>query len=404
MTESKSAKRHPRLLVATEFPPNASGGGPAVVRQMLKGWPTDRIYWWSCLEQRDQRFGQKVAGHHVAKIPRRLYPEQRWARQKSWLLENVWNHWAARHFRATLSSVKPDVVWVIPHFWSILPLAQALSKAVVPFHVSLHDYPDSLRSVARVGPRRAAGLAAMADRLYANAGTRDAICAPMVADLRQRTAADGNVCRAGLEPGDFDYLVRRCTPTLEEIRIAYAGTIIVEAEFAAFVASLNRVRSSLAKPILLEITGAHSYVGRSWFDCSWMKELGNLAEPALSEALRRCTWGFAPMGLEDDDPRYNRFSLPTKLISYLANGLPVITLGHPSSSLVKIAQAYAIGTCVTGLEVRELDEALRHALVHHDPWARFGGEIQRCARTEFDATRMRNLLHECWFRIGERRP
>ncbi len=40
----------PRLLVATEFAPNMPGGGGsgAVMRQMLKDWPAEKLFWWSC--------------------------------------------------------------------------------------------------------------------------------------------------------------------------------------------------------------------------------------------------------------------------------------------------------------------------------------------------------------------
>ncbi len=51
------------------------------------------------------------------------------------------------------------------------------------------------------------------------------------------------------------------------------------------------------------------------------------------------------MALDDDDPRYNRFSFPTKFINYLAAGLPVITLGHPESSVVRMASEYQVGLC-----------------------------------------------------------
>ena len=116
----------PRLLVATEFPPNASGGGPAVVRQMLKGWPVEKLLWWSCLPETDQRFSQKTAAYAVARIPQKLYPHRRARLQKSWLLEHFWTPWAAGHFHKTLMAFKPDVIWVIPHGWSIPPLARGL--------------------------------------------------------------------------------------------------------------------------------------------------------------------------------------------------------------------------------------------------------------------------------------
>ena len=81
----------PKLLVATEFAPNSPGGGPAVVRQMLKDWPVERLFWWSCFPDQGRHFGREVAAHRVARIPPKLYPHRRWCEQKSWLLENVWS-------------------------------------------------------------------------------------------------------------------------------------------------------------------------------------------------------------------------------------------------------------------------------------------------------------------------
>jgi hypothetical protein len=387
----------PRLLVATEFPPNASGGGPAVVRQMLKGWPVDRLFWWCCLPERNKHFSQEVAACRVAVIPPRLYPNRRLRPQRSWLMEHVWTRWAARHFRKTLRQFSPEVVWVIPHCWAIPPLAAALPYAGVGFHVSMHDYADLRGCVSRFGADRSRRMAALADKLYSSAATRDAISPPMVADLRARTGCDGMVSHAGLEQNDFERLGMKRQKPPDEIRIAYAGTIIVEETFGVFVNALARIRNQLRAPVWLDFLGRYSNRQRGWFDPSWMREHGNLAEPELSRVLRECTWGFAPMSLSDDDPRYNRFSFPTKFISYLAAGLPVITLGHPESSAVKMAQKYPVGVCMTSGEPAALHRDLLAALSIQDPPAEFGLEILRCARAEFDADRLRSTLYQCFF-------
>ena len=395
--------QHPRLLIATEFPPNASGGGPAVVRQMLQGWPVDRLFWWSCLPEQDKHFGQETAAQVVTAIPSRLYPNQRWAREKCWLLENLWTHWAARHFRETLDAFKPDAVWVIPHAWSIPPLAAVLPNARIGFHTSIHDYADVQGNAARFGSERTQRMAGLADQLYAKATTRDAISHPMVADLQARTGCDGVVSHAGLEADDFAWLAGKTPRATAQIRIAYAGTIIVEETFELLVSTLARIRSQLPLPVKLLFFGAHSYQSRRWFDSAWMFERGNLAEPALTLALRECDWGFLPMSLTEADPRYNRFSLPTKLISYLAAGLPLITIGHPESSAVKLASAYGMGICSTSAQPDVLGRELLAGLSLKSPWEVFGAEVVRCGKTECDAQRMRNRLHDC-FRICSGQP
>jgi glycosyltransferase involved in cell wall biosynthesis len=387
----------PRLLVASEFPPNAAGGGPAVVRQMLKDWPVKRLCWWSCLPDRDRHFGRQVAAHRVARIPPRLYPHLRWCKPKSWLLENVWTPWAAGHFRQTLRELKPDVVWVIPHGWAILPLARVLPESKIGFHVTVQDYADFAYSVSMFGAARCRWLAVLQERLYARATTRDATSHPMVDDLQARSGRPAaQVLHAGLEPDDFARLAESPATLADKIRIAYAGTIHVNDAFELFVTALKSIRNRLPLPVTLEFFGDHSYRTRRWFDAAWMNEQGNLPAEQLTAGLQKCSWGFSPMALTDENPRYNRFSFPTKFISYLAAGLPVITLGHPESSVAKMAAAHEVGVCATTNNSDELGKQLLAALSAPNPKMKYHAGIQRCAALEFDACRMRAILGECF--------
>lgn len=384
----------PRLLVATEAWPNGPGGGLAVIRQMLKGWPVENLYWWGCLSREDQISRQKVAVHRVATIPAKLYPNRRWRAQKSWLLERLWAPWATRHFKRTLADLKPDVVWVIPHCWAIPPVARVLSGGKTAFHVSIHDYMEIRGVIEKFGIDRSRRMAAMADHLYASATTRDAICQAMADDLRARTGAVGSINRAGLEQEEFDYLAGAPKRNDGPIRIAYAGTIIAEDTFALFAGALARIREKLPRPVILDFFGDHSYRSRPWFDSAWMKEHGNLTARELSGALKDCDWGVSPMKLEDDDSRYNRFSLPTKFGGYLAAGLPVIAIGHPESTVMKMSSQYAVGLSITDRNPEKLGGQLLEGLSEREPKTKYRAEILRCATAEFDARRMRAVLHE----------
>lgn len=384
----------PKLLVATEFPPNIPGGGGTIVRQMLKDWPVEKLFWWSCQPDVHKQYGQSVSAHAVATIPRRLYPNRRARGLKCWLLEKFWVPWATRHLRATLASIQPDVIWAIPHCWSIPPLSNVLLRANVPFHVSVHDYADCGHWVTSFGLKRCHWRLKQADQLYARATTRDSVSREMSEDLKARTGAAGGINRSGLESEDIKALQTLSASPQDAIRIAYAGTLVVEQEFALFISVLEDVRRKLTRNVSLEFFGDHSYRNRPWFNSTWMKEHGNLSKPALFQALKNFSWGFSPMRLTDDDPRYNHFSLPSKFVSYLAVGLPVITLGHPESTVVKMALQYQVGLCVTDGNLENLHARFLAALSEPNPRAKYHAEIQRCALTEFDAWRMRAALYD----------
>ena len=178
------------------------------------------------------------------------------------------------------------------------------------------------------------------------------------------------------------------------IRIAYAGTIIAEKAFAIFVNTLGKIRQQLPRPLTLDFFGDDAYRSRSWFDSSWMKEHGSLSSQQLSKALKECTWGFSPMELTDDNPRYNRFSLPAKFTSYLGSGLPILTLGHPESTVIKMSMRYQVGLAMTGDDLEKLGVQLLAALSEPNPKTKYRAEIQRCALAEFDARQMRTTLYE----------
>jgi hypothetical protein len=389
-----------KLLVATEFPPNASGGGPAIVRQMLRDWPADDLFWWSCLPDRDQRFGQKIAHHFCATIPRKLMPHRRLTRAKSALLDWFWRPFASTHLKKAIRQVQPDVIWAIPHNWSIPPLTRVLPTSGVGFHVTMQDYVDIHGHQGKFGSARCSRMAEEADRLYATATTRDATSHPMIEDLQRRTGAKAmQMLHAGLEPEDFDFLAHkssRVTSSSTAIKIAYAGTILVEEVFELFVSAIEEIRKSFPRRVELHLFGAHSYAQQRWFNSEWMVENGDLPEPELLKKMHECDWGFAPMALDDDDPRYNRFSFPTKFISYLAAGLPIITLGHSESSLVKIARQYEVGLCTTAATIDELASQLMKTLSLKEPFEHYKAEIARCATNEFDAERMRRTLFDCF--------
>jgi glycosyltransferase involved in cell wall biosynthesis len=384
----------PKLLIATEFPPNASGGGPAVVRQLLKDWPSEKLMWWSCLPDDQRSLEFEVGTHRVATIPRKLYPHFRLIGQKTWILKNIWAPWATAHLRATIQKHRPEAIWTIPHQWSIPPLASVLSAATIPYRITIHDYPDIGQAQAKLGRKITASFLSRVQDMYAHAASRDVISHEMAADLEAKTGFGANdILNAGVEPEDFVHLEGKKNAEPQSIKIAYPGTIIAEEAFVLFVQSLARIRKRLPRPIELHLFGSNIYRERPWFAPEWMIEHGNLSPDKFKAALRACQWGFSPMELTDENPRYNRFSLPSKTVTCLAAGLAIISLGHQDSTIAHLARKHSFGIALEDTDLDKIDELLIEGLAEQNVWSRYGSNILRCARSDFDATSMRRRLH-----------
>lgn len=380
----------PKLLVVTEWTPQAAGGGPAILRQMLQDYPKDQLSWWSCLPETPS-----VPDRYSAPIPSRLYPHRRLIQGKSLLLERFWVPLAQRHLSHLIRTLKPEAIWHVPHKWAIPIAHSVLLPERRKLHVTMQDYMDMTANLPLLGTARAHRFARMADDLYLGAETRDATSHPMIEDLLGRTgAAAAQMLHAGLEEEDFEEL-QRTPPSIPEIRIAYAGTIQVESTFALFLTALQACRDSLPGKVKLIFFGNHRYSSAPWFDSAWMEERGHLSLPELHVQLRDCSWGLSVMAL-NDDARYNRYSFPTKFISYLAGGLPIFTLAHSESSVYQMAAKYGVGFETSSAEKELLTAQMRAAFSDPEAKKKFRPAVLHCARAEFDAGKMRAILQQCF--------
>jgi len=315
-----------------------------------------------------------------------------------------WSYLAAVSLRSALAKSRPDRVWVIPHEWSIFPLHQVFNQIWrpsprVPIHVTIQDFPDTQTRLCLLGGRTTKLMASFQESLYRKAQSRDATSLPMLAELQLRTGLPGEqMLHAGLEPEDFAFLQNPPPPEIPgaPIRIAYTGTIIVEDEFREFVRILETLRPALPLGLELCLWSSHTYRSRDWFRPAWMREYGHVSESELRRVLRSLDWGFIPMGTTNEDPRYNQFSFPTKFITYLAAGLPVISLGHPMSSLMQLTRSYRLGLNFFSKE--QMASSLTADLLKKKHWSQScRTEIVRCGKDYFDATQMRTRL---WGSMG----
>ena len=103
------------------------------------------------------------------------------------------------------------------------------------------------------------------EQVYRNASSRDVIGPSMAEDLRQRTGVEcPTIIRCAVEPAMLAKLPYPATPPEDDtIRIGYAGTVVAQEAFAAFVAGVKAARAKTKRKIEIHsIAGMPIATGR----------------------------------------------------------------------------------------------------------------------------------------------
>ncbi len=389
---------HPKILFVNQAPPDSLALAD-LVRQLLVGYPPERIAWWYCRTPRSRGLTDlKVGSLHRYPLPVRLVPNRKLRALKGGLLEWIWAPLAARHLRKTVLEVKPDLVWVLLYEWPILVAHRMKLPPGPRLHVSLWDCPDTEWQVQNLGAARSQRFVNAAFELTGRATTCDGVSRGMLEEIRSRTGRrDAVLVHSGFEPQHLK-LLEAAAPVSGDstLRLAYVGSIITEQSFLRTLMALDKVRASIGRPVVLEFFGGRNYASRPWFDPQWMMEHGVFSDQGLVESLRRCDWGIVVTDLEGQSLRYSRFSFPNKIGTYLSAGVPVLGLGHATSALADVMRSNRIGTFSSAEGGAAMEEFLSRSLKLPQPRAHYREDILSCARTEFNAMEIRERLWRAW--------
>jgi hypothetical protein len=384
----------PRILIVADFGPGVGGGGWILIKQFLRGLDWNQVYWWSLFDAPEtHEFGGR---HESCRISPRLSPNKTLKKARGWIFENIIVPYAATRLLAYIRKTKPDFILFVAHCWGIPIVRRVMPKVKTHWHLALHDMPGAAGAIDQLGRARTERFMRYLDDLYIKATSRAAVSPAMTDEMRKRTGAEcHHFFRCAVEPEILDKLSQpRAKPADEVIRIGYAGTIVVEAVFARLVSALRTVRQRTGRKVEIHLYSWHPYKNRDWFDPEIVIEHGSRSELEIYKCYQELTWGLAIMGLDDSDPRYNRFSFPCKFTTCLAAGLPLICLGHHESTLFKLVANYQLGLSYSDLDTIPLADYLEKRLFDFSPFDLYRSEIERCARIEFNAERNRQELHE----------
>jgi glycosyltransferase involved in cell wall biosynthesis len=391
--------RFPKILFVNEFAPDDLGVAD-LVRQLLLGYPRERIAWWYSRRSRGTR-GLKdlqAASLHRFPLSNRLIPGTRFNGLKCSVLEYLWAPAAALHLRSTIRKVQPEIVWILLYSWPIMVSHYARVSRLAKVHTSLWDMPDIQRQKMLLGTPRVERIKRAMYSQIRNSFSCDGISQAVIEEIQTESGRkDCILVHSGFEPNHLEALEKAPASTGESIlRLAYVGTIISDKAFFAMLASLNKIRAERPGQLILEFYGARGYARSSWFDSSWMVEHPAFSDEGLVQSLQRCSWGIVVLDPAGEDLRYSQFSFPNKIGTYLSAGVPILGIGHERSTLGRILHQFPVGRFTNSAGGAPMEQFLRELLNLPDPRKAFRQAILECARTDFDARQIRKRLWQSW--------
>jgi hypothetical protein len=351
-TLDRYSPEHPLVLV-TEYPPDATGGGGVILRGLLTPSERARIVWLTL-----SPFDPKMAEGWGGMILLRQGSAVRRAdgRRSLWRDATLYHRVIAKEILEIARVRQARALWLMMH-GAIVPVAARLTAVgpvrtgrhqplpagshrphvALPVHLTVHDDPVGQALVSRKYLALAPWLAHTFARALKQADSVDTICEGMADRYRRRLGVDSTVVHRGVErpvepspPHDrarglsvgiigsiYQYAMIRelgRAVALASRRLGVPGKIVVVGQGVG-----DRLRADLNGAIEVETTG-------------------HLNESAAIERLRACFLLYVNYPFDRRAGLFRQTSFPTKVSTYAQAARPLLVHMPADGSVVALTK------------------------------------------------------------------
>lgn len=366
------------LLLLTDFPPDAQGGGAVILRSLLTHEDRERIVWVTLSPVRSGSEGRVVS---LAGGPRRSLLQDATTRV----------HALSRASQAAMRAYDARAAWVVAH-GAPVRVAPALISTGSPVHVTVHDDPAwAYALLTRRYLALAPLLARDLGRTLRGARSVDVVSAGMAERYHARYGITSTIVHRGL-PGPVPP-----SPTFDRrdgLSVAVLGStygfreLKVLAEALALVGAQRRIR------IRLTVIGGveEAKVRRLCPPEVALETPGHLAE---ADGLARLRASFLlylsyPFGHRGKVLRSTSF--PTKLSTYVMAARPLLLHVPPDSSVGFLGSSAPYATLWTSVDPEEGAEIISALWLNEHVDGSFHAAAEHERQQHFDLARNRAAL------------
>ena len=307
----------------------------------------------------------------------------------AWLggyVEPLWSGVFERKLEQQLRALGATDVHLLPHSWSDFAGAFRVAKRLrLRVHVSIHD---DFAYTARGHPMLKK-LEQVLGEVWRDAKTRFVISQEMGAEYCRRYGdrpflvhSDGFMDRSRLE----------YQPPTDEVRLYFMG-MFNQSYIPNFRAVLTALESRMsksqqAKPVRFTIR-THGFNPEVFPGKEIVESLPFASSDVVEREMRSQDFLYLPLPFEDEWQNLCKFSLSTKMVSYLGAGVPILYHGPASSAAGQYLRRNGAALQLNSNAPDEIATTLDNAFDDASALNRVSENAQNAVRRDFDAVMLK---------------
>lgn len=412
----------PRVLFVTPAAFNRITGGGITFTNLFTGWPKDALacvhsdpvpttdeicdHYYQLGSDEIRAWGplQRLRGQAQTAAPRETASQP--PRRSSLIVaarKLIFGHGLPEIGRLSpqleewIESFKPQVLYTILGGNGMMELVEAIRvrfNLPVVVHI-MDDWVEAHNRSGLLGGIERARMIRLVNAAMKTATTRLAICDAMAQAYQTRYGVPFGVFQNTIDVAKWQAVAKTDFAPSTPVRLLYTGSILPFAQTQSLIDCALAVRTLNEQGFAVQLdVHAPAFLLDPIRDrlqtCAQVRLLAPITDDALYfGALAAADILMLPVNFDADTIRYIRFSMPTKVPSYLVAGTPILVYGPPGLAQVEYARAAGWGMVVDTYGIDGLMNAIRTLSTDMTLRQTLSAAARTAAKDNHDATLVR---------------
>jgi len=345
---------HQPLLFVQPFGLNSPGGGSRILRALLADADTP----WHSIAASPRKVPACTLGRETRVSGRPFFG--RLENSRFHWLPSLLDPWAAKNFQRILYGIakreKSRGIHAYAPWWDTVAAYHVAKELGIPFFLGIYDDPDyGLKD----HPHKEKFLPALQEAWKSAAG-RYVVCEELGEEMCRRW---GTASYSIITDGINELNPLPVHREKKRLHIYFMGLFHIgyEPNLIALQAAVRRIREEDPELDVRIVTRCGALLPRVQTDPELLEMLPFASEEEVKRDLARVDLLYLPLSFNARDAAMARFSLSTKMISYLGAGLPILYHGPAESAAGGLLEREQAAFACNSLEPDDLVRTIKSA-------------------------------------------